>query len=206
MKEILIIISLNLIFGLSGFTQSDNRTSAYMYYNNGQLAEAKVYIDQAILHKETIIDAKTWLYRGEIYYNIATSEIQAYKDLAPDAAEVSFKSLVRAMIMGQNLDKIESLYDTIAKEYAEGSIELNDINEELISKKLTTAELPDPDLMIRSGGEHRISNFLIWQIAYSELYVSNVLWPNFTCQNLVGAIEDYQKRERRFGLISEQIS
>ena len=66
--------------------------------------------------------------------------------------------------------------------------------------------MPDPDLMIRSGGEHRVSNFLIWQIAYSELFVSNVLWPDFKCHHLIEAIEDYQKRERRFGLISEQVS
>jgi len=64
----------------------------------------------------------------------------------------------------------------------------------------------DFDLTIGSGGEHRISNFLIWQIAYSELYVTNILWPDFKCRNLIDAIEDYQKRERRFGLISEQIS
>ena len=60
--------------------------------------------------------------------------------------------------------------------------------------------------MIRSGGEHRVSNFLIWQIAYSELFVSNTLWPDFKCRHLLEAIEDYQKRERRFGLISEQVS
>ncbi len=60
--------------------------------------------------------------------------------------------------------------------------------------------------MIRSGGEQRISNFLIWQIAYSELFVTKVLWPDFNCKNLIEAIEDYQHRERRFGLISEQVS
>ena len=94
----------------------------------------------------------------------------------------------------------------IALDFAEGKISKNDINEEYMSKNLTTANMPDPDLMIRSGGEHRISNFLIWQIAYSELYVSKVLWPDFNCKNLVEAIQDYQNRERRFGLISEQIS
>jgi len=94
----------------------------------------------------------------------------------------------------------------IALEYASGKIELEHINEEFVSNKLTTEGMPDPDLMIRSGGEHRISNFLIWQVAYSELYVSNVLWPDFKCKNLVEAIEDYQKRERRFGLISKQVS
>lgn len=94
----------------------------------------------------------------------------------------------------------------ISQKYADGKIDLDDINEEFFAKNLTTADMPDPDLMIRSGGEHRISNFLIWQIAYSELYVSNVLWPDFKCENLIHAIEDYQNRERRFGLISQQLS
>jgi undecaprenyl diphosphate synthase len=94
----------------------------------------------------------------------------------------------------------------IAKSCVEGKIEVENIDENLISQHLSTVGIPDPDLMIRSGGEHRISNFLIWQIAYSELYVSNVLWPDFNCKNLVEAIEDYQHRERRFGLISEQVS
>lgn len=86
------------------------------------------------------------------------------------------------------------------------NIGIEEITEDLISENLTTSELPDPDLLIRSGGEQRISNFLIWQIAYSELYISDVLWPDFTCANLIDAIRDYQHRERRFGLISEQIS
>ncbi|MCB0746322.1 MAG: isoprenyl transferase [Ignavibacteriae bacterium] len=94
----------------------------------------------------------------------------------------------------------------IAKSCVEGKTKIEDIDEKVIGQNLTTAEMPDPDLMIRSGGEHRISNFLIWQIAYSELYVSNVLWPDFNCNNLIEAIEDYQHRERRFGLISEQVS
>ena len=94
----------------------------------------------------------------------------------------------------------------IAEDIKENKIELNEISEELIGKYLTTSDMPDPDLMIRSGGEHRVSNFLIWQIAYSELFVSNVLWPDFKCHHLIEAIEDYQKRERRFGLISEQVS
>jgi len=94
----------------------------------------------------------------------------------------------------------------IAQEYKDGKIDISDINDELISEHLTTAGMPDPDLMIRSGGEYRISNFLIWQIAYSELYVTKVLWPEFKCKNLIDAIKDYQKRERRFGLTSEQLS
>jgi len=71
---------------------------------------------------------------------------------------------------------------------------------------LTTAGLPEPDLMIRTSGEFRISNFLLWQLAYSEIFISNVLWPEFRSKHLIEAVQDYQKRERRFGLVSEQLS
>lgn len=94
----------------------------------------------------------------------------------------------------------------IALECKKHNLDIDNINEDLISKHLTTVNIPDPDLLIRSGGEQRISNFLIWQIAYSEIFISDVLWPDFKCINLIEAIRDYQHRERRFGLISEQIS
>jgi undecaprenyl diphosphate synthase len=87
-----------------------------------------------------------------------------------------------------------------------GMIKAEEISEELISKFLTTSEMPDPDLLIRSGGELRISNFLLWQIAYAEIFVSDVLWPEFRCKHLIEAVKDYQHRERRFGLVSEQLS
>src|SRR5262249_15563541 len=73
------------------------------------------------------------------------------------------------------------------------------ISEEDISSRLYTAGLPDPDLLIRTSGEMRISNFLLWQIAYSEIYVTDVLWPDFSRADLLRAVLDYQKRERRFG-------
>jgi undecaprenyl diphosphate synthase len=83
---------------------------------------------------------------------------------------------------------------------------VDDINEELISNTLTTHKYPHPDLMIRTSGEMRISNFLLWELAYSELYFTDVLWPDFKKEDLYRAILDYQGRERRFGKISEQIS
>ncbi len=95
---------------------------------------------------------------------------------------------------------------SISEQYKNGNVELDDINEELISNHLSTSGMPDPDLLIRSGGEFRISNFLLWQIAYAEIYVTKVLWPEFRYTKLIEAIKDYQKRERRFGLVSEQIS
>lgn len=84
-------------------------------------------------------------------------------------------------------------------------IKAEDITEDLISKHLDTAEMPDPELLIRTSGERRISNFLLWQIAYAELYFTPKLWPEFTPEDLYEAIVDYQNRERRFGLTSEQI-
>lgn len=94
----------------------------------------------------------------------------------------------------------------IAEAVKEGKMLLEDINEETISAHLTTSTIPDPDLLIRTSGELRISNFLLWQLAYSELYFTDCLWPEFTEEEFYRAIVDYQHRERRFGKTSEQIS
>lgn len=80
-----------------------------------------------------------------------------------------------------------------------------EVDEPFVSSLMTTADIPDPDLLIRTSGEYRISNFLLWQLAYSELYFTDCLWPEFTEEELYKAIVDYQKRERRFGKTSEQI-
>jgi len=92
----------------------------------------------------------------------------------------------------------------IAEAYRSG--ELSDITEEAFSDYLTTKNIPDPDLLIHTGGEKRISNFLLWQIAYSELYFTDLLWPDFHDETLYEAIVYYQGRERRFGKISEQLN
>jgi len=88
---------------------------------------------------------------------------------------------------------------------AEGQLKPEDISEETMSSHLATCGIPDPDLLIRTGGEQRISNFLLWQIAYSELYFTPVLWPDFDHEEFVKALEDYQHRERRFGKTSDQV-
>ena len=93
----------------------------------------------------------------------------------------------------------------IADEVKSGTMRLEDINEQTVSAHLTTADMPDPDLLIRTSGELRISNFLLWQLAYSELYFTSCLWPEFTAEEFYRAIVDYQHRERRFGMTSEQI-
>ncbi len=94
----------------------------------------------------------------------------------------------------------------IASKVKEGELLPEDIDEQVVSQNLLTKDLPDPDLMIRTGGEYRISNFLLWQLAYSELYISNVFWPEFTEEHFYNAIIDFQNRERRFGKTSEQIN
>ncbi|GGE87654.1 undecaprenyl diphosphate synthase [Chishuiella changwenlii] len=103
-------------------------------------------------------------------------------------------------------DELLSAIKSIAKKYKDGEISDEDFNEELVHQNLYTHDLPMVDLMIRTSGETRISNFLLWQIAYSELYFTDVLWPDFNEEEFYKAILNYQNRERRFGKISEQIT
>lgn len=93
----------------------------------------------------------------------------------------------------------------LAREASQGNLRPEDISEQLISRNLSTSGLPDPDLLIRTGGETRISNFLLWQAAYAELHFTPVLWPDFGPEDFQRAIADYQSRERRFGKTSAQV-
>lgn len=95
---------------------------------------------------------------------------------------------------------------TLVKQVEQGELLSDQINEDMISKHLNTSFMPDPDLLIRTGGELRISNYLLWQCAYSELYFCNTFWPDFDEEELCKAIIDFQSRERRFGKTSEQVA
>ena len=103
-------------------------------------------------------------------------------------------------------DEIVGAVKEILKDSKSGKITPVDITKEVFSGYLYTSGIPDPDLLIRTSGEYRISNFLIWQMAYSEFYFTEVLWPDFRRENLIEAIVDYQERERRFGRTSDQLS
>jgi undecaprenyl diphosphate synthase len=94
----------------------------------------------------------------------------------------------------------------IAAEAKDGKLEIQDLNEAKLENYLQTSGIPDPELLIRTSGELRISNFLLWQIAYTELYITPTLWPDFRKENLYEAIWSYQQRERRFGKTSEQLN
>jgi len=113
-------------------------------------------------------------------------------------------TLVLALSYGSRWEIVEAC-KKIASQLADGDIAIDDIDEQMFTSNLNTSEIPDPELLIRTSGELRISNFLLWQIAYSELYFTNKLWPEFRKEDLFEAIIDYQNRERRFGKTSEQI-
>lgn len=93
----------------------------------------------------------------------------------------------------------------LAQDVKSGKLNPEDITDEVISSVLETKNVPDPELLIRTSGEYRISNFLLWQIAYTEFYFTDILWPDFRGHDLYDAIKDYQSRERRFGKITEQL-
>lgn len=101
--------------------------------------------------------------------------------------------------------EITEAVKTIATEVADGQLAPDAIDDNCIASHLSTAGIPDPDMLVRTGGDIRISNFLLWQIAYSELYFTDIYWPDFNGRGLCEAIIEYQRRERRFGLTSDQI-
>lgn len=113
--------------------------------------------------------------------------------------------LVVALSYSARWEIVKAVRD-ICEDIISGNLEMKAIDEASFGSYLSTHDIPDPELMIRTSGELRISNFLLWQLAYTELYFTEILWPDFGKEDLYKAIEDYQKRERRFGKTSEQLS
>ena len=113
-------------------------------------------------------------------------------------------NLIMALSYSSRWELVEAVKQ-ISQNVKEGKIKPEDITQETLQQYLCTSQFPDPELMIRTSGEYRISNFLLYQLAYAELYFTNVLWPDFRKENLYEAILDYQKRERRFGKTSAQL-
>lgn len=99
----------------------------------------------------------------------------------------------------------EEIIDAVKRIVSDNNIGVDEITEERFSDYLYTNDIPEPDLLIRTSGEMRLSNFMLWQLAYTEIYVTRTLWPNFRKRHLIKAILNYQKRERRFGLTGEQV-
>ncbi|MBR4962462.1 MAG: isoprenyl transferase [Muribaculaceae bacterium] len=121
-----------------------------------------------------------------------------------DTAQGTGVTLVLALSYSSRWEIVDAV-KKISSKVKNGEMAIEDINEDTITSSLTTSQIPDPDLLIRTGGEERISNFLMWQISYSELYFTSEYWPEFGKESLYKAICNYQSRERRFGKTSEQL-
>ena len=113
-------------------------------------------------------------------------------------------NLILALSYGSRQELIRAIKRTF-KRVKESNLEIDNIDETLLSSELYTADIPDPDLIIRTGGEYRLSNFLLWQSAYSEILISETFWPDFRESDLLNSITDYQNRQRRFGQTAEQV-
>jgi len=113
-------------------------------------------------------------------------------------------TLILALNYGSH-DEILEAVRKLAEQVSQGKIDAAEITEERFSEYLYTKGIPDPDLLIRTSGEYRLSNFLMWQMAYTEFYFTDTLWPDFSEEQLIEAILEYQRRERRFGLTSDQV-
>ncbi len=127
------------------------------------------------------------------------------QDVIDDTSKNSRMSLVLALSYSAKWELTEALRQ-IAGKVSRNELAPSSITEQIIAQHLCTNNIPDPELLIRTSGEYRISNFLLWQIAYAELYFTDKLWPDFRRNDLYEAISSYQQRERRFGMVSEQLS
>lgn len=139
--------------------------------------------------------------------NISALPKEAYDELQ-EAMELTKNNqrmdLVLALNYSARWDLVQAT-TRIAEKVKSGEIQVGEINEEIISRSLNTGTLPEPELLIRTSGEYRISNFMLWELAYGEFYFTDIYWPEFDQEAFYKAILDYQKRERRFGKTSEQI-
>ena len=138
-------------------------------------------------------------------HNLPESNRKAITEVMEATKNNTRMTLTLALSYGSR-EELSEATRKIAVDYKEGKISLEEINQQSISNHLYTKDMPDPELMIRTSGEHRISNFLLWQLAYTELYFTDKFWPEFTRNDLFKAIYDFQQRERRFGMTSDQIN
>lgn len=137
-----------------------------------------------------------------------TSLPQSCQDELQESIQITSKNTKVTLLLALSYSskwEITNSVKQIARDVKSGKINPEDITTSMIQKNLCTAQYPDPELMIRTSGEHRISNFLLWQLAYAEFYFTEVLWPDFRKAEFYKAIYSYQNRERRFGLTSEQL-
>lgn len=175
-------------FSTENWSRSEDEVS-------GLMKLLSIYLEKET--KELIKNNVIINYIGDI--SRLAPEIQAkLEDAKENSRDNTGVVLTFALNYGSRNEIINAV-KAISDEVVKGKISKDEINEDLFSKFLYTSNIPDPDLMIRPSGEKRISNFLLWQIAYSEFYYDDILWPDFKPEDLDKAIEEYQRRDRRFG-------
>ena len=136
--------------------------------------------------------------------NLPENCMLSIKDAVSRTSENSKLTLILAVNYSSKWE-ITQAVKTITESVNNNELAITEISENLIQRHLSTNSIPDPELLIRTSGEYRISNFLLWQIAYTELYFTEILWPDFRRNDFIQAVIEYQNRERRFGLLSTQI-
>ena len=153
---------------------------------------------------KTLQDNKIKLQAIGCINNLPSKARKELNEVIEKTAHNDHMTLTLALSYGSR-EELTQAVKLISEKVKNNIIDLESIDESTINKHLYTQNLPDVDMMIRTSGEQRISNFLLWQMAYAELYFTDVLWPDFRKDNLFEAIYEYQKRERRFGKTSEQL-
>ncbi|MFN5846469.1 MAG: polyprenyl diphosphate synthase, partial [Flavobacteriia bacterium] len=129
-------------------------------------------------------------------------ELQESIELTKNNTEINLILALNYSARWEMIQAVKKISELVSNE----RLDANAITNDTISSYLSTAGIPDPELLIRTSGEHRVSNFLLWQIAYTEFHFTDVLWPDFKREDLYKAVLDYQSRERRFGMVSEQLT
>lgn len=159
------------------------------------------------LLKKFLVAERDTLIKNRIRLNIIgqkerlPDDVQKEIDITMDLTRENKGMILNLALSYGSREELTSAVKNIADKVKDGRISADDIDEQMISDSLYTGGMPDPDLIIRTSGEYRLSNFLMWQAAYSEIYISSTLWPDFSPDEFMKVLEDYQKRDRRFGKI-----
>ena len=168
----------------------------------GQGADERLFKDIRLENCEMIILRFLVPVKNELLPEYARQELNEALEITKENTGLN---LIMALSYSGRWELLNAVKN-IAHEVKSGRLNIEEIGQDTLQRFLCTSNFPDPELMIRTSGEFRISNFLLYQLAYAELYFTNVRWPDFRKENLYEAILDYQNRERRFGKTSEQVS